>query len=116
MDEIQISDADKDRLDELDARHEAAKQTMEDFYEHHMDVMQEIQDEANSIQLAAIKENGLDTTVDYKIDRDTGIMSVYTLEEQQEDGVRGYNRTPPESLDWDEINKYIKNGSKDDLN
>ena len=116
MDEIQISDADKDRLDELDARHEAAKQTMEDFYEHHMEVMQEIQDEANSIQLAAIESNGLDTKLDYKIDRDTGIMSVYTLEEQQEDGVRGYNRTPPESLDWDEINKYIKNGSKDNLN
>ena len=110
---LQLNEEEKGALDAMDDRHTAAKATMRDFFDEYIKIQEEIADEAHELQIGVIQKYGLDQELDYKVEKETGIMSEYTEEQQKEDGVWEMNRksemsTEEGTLDWGEIDKFLK--------
>ena len=113
MNPVQLNKAERGVLDALDDRRISSKQAMRDFFETYIKIQEEIEDEAHEIQAGVIQKYGLDPALDYKVEKETGIMSEYTEEQQKEDGVWEMNRksemsTEEGMLDWGEIDKFLK--------
>jgi len=110
---LQLNEEEKGALDAVDDRHNSAKQAMRDFFDAYIKIQEEIEDESHEIQAGVIQKYGLDPELDYKVEKETGIMSEYTEEQQKEDGVWEMNRksemsTEEGMLDWGEIDKFLK--------
>ena len=110
---LQLNEEEKGALDAMDDRHTAAKAAMRDFFDEYIKIQEEIADEAHELQIGVIQKYGLDPELDYKVEKETGIMSEYTEEQQKEDGVWEMNRksemsTEEGTLDWGEIDKFLK--------
>ncbi len=115
MEPLQLNEEERDILDALDRRHRSSRATMEDFYRHHMETLDEIRNDAYAAQSVFIEKYGLDPTLDYKIEKEKGIMTEYTPEQQEEDGVWEFNsKSNPlfeddaELLKWGEINQFLR--------
>ena len=119
---LQLNEEEKGALDAMDDRHTAAKAAMRDFFDEYIKIQEDIADEAHEIQADVIQRYGLDPTLDYKVEKETGVMSEYTEEQQKEDGVwemnvRSEMSTKEEALNWGEINNFLKdNKRKNKLN
>ena len=95
-------------------KHKYAKTAMMDVFSMYMDTMSEIEVKATQKQLAIVKKYNLDRDIEYKIDKDSGLMSEYTNAEQQADGYEpGPEHPKPGTLlDIAEVEEFLRNSKK----
>jgi len=114
MEPIQLTNSERQFFGELDMKHKYAKTAMMDVFSMYMDTMSEIEVKATQKQLAIVKKYNLDRDIEYKIDKDSGLMSEYTDAEQQADGYEpGPEHPKPGTLlDIAEVEEFLRNSKK----
>ena len=114
MEPIQLTNSEGQFFGELDMKHKYAKTAMMDVFSMYMDTMSEIEVKATQTQLAIVKKYNLDRDIEYKIDKDSGLMSEYTDAEQQADGYEpGPEHPKPGTLlDIAEVEEFLRNSKK----
>jgi len=114
MEPIQLTNSERQFFGELDMKHKYAKTAMMDVFSMYMDTMSEIEVKATQKQLAIVKKYNLDRDIEYKIDKDSGLMSEYTNAEQQADGYEpGPEHPKPGTLlDIAEVEEFLRNSKK----
>lgn len=113
MEPIQLTNSERQFFGELDMKHKYAKTAMMDVFNMYMDTMSEIELKASQKQLAIVKKYKLDSNIEYKIDKDSGLMSEYTDAEQQADGYE-HTHEPEQGtlLDISEVEEFLRNSKK----
>tara|TARA_R110000787_G_scaffold39903_7_gene99630 strand:- start:875 stop:1237 length:363 start_codon:yes stop_codon:yes gene_type:complete len=113
MEPIQLTNSERQFFGELDMKQKYAKRAMMDVFDMYMDTMSEVEVKATQKQLAIAKKYNLDKDMEYKIDKDSGLMSEYTLSEQEADGYEQDTEKPKTgTLDIAEVEEFLRNSKK----
>lgn len=113
MKPIELTNAERQYFTELETKTRNARRALNDVFDMYVETVEEVEKKAYDKQIEIIEKYKLNKNIDYKVDKETGVMSEYTPAEQRRDGTWVKNPKPRKNnLDFDEIQKFLRENRK----